>query len=127
MEKSTGLYQSKFPILIPKLTNSIIKKQNKYSHLPLNKERRFGYNIGNKKAEVTMMNGLLIRSIKENLILDMIYISASNQITQRKIIVKEIDSSKIRAYCFLRKQTRLFKIDNILSVMPVKQTYRKTS
>lgn len=73
------------------------------------------------------MNGLLIRAMKENLTLDMIYISASNQITQRKIIVKEIHSSKIRAYCCLRKQTRLFKIDNILSLMPAKQIYMKTS
>lgn len=73
------------------------------------------------------MNGLLIRAIKENITLDMIYMSASNQITQRKIIIKEMDSSKIRAYCFLRKQTRLFRMDNILSVMPAKQTFKKIS
>lgn len=71
------------------------------------------------------MKGLLFRALKENIALDMIYISDSNKITQRKIIVKEIDASKIRAYCFLRKQTRLFKIDNILSIMPAKQNLKK--
>lgn len=71
------------------------------------------------------MNGLLIRALKENITLEMIYISDSNKITQRKIIIKEIDSSKIRAYCFLRKQTRLFKIVNILSIMPTKQSFKK--
>ena len=64
-----------------------------------------------------MFNGLLERSLRENIPLEMIYLSNHNQITQRKIIVKQHAASSIRAYCYLRKQTRIFKIENILSVM----------
>ncbi len=63
------------------------------------------------------MKGLLLRSLEEHMPIEMIYISSNNQITQRKIVVTEINPSTIRAYCYLRRQTRLFKLDNILSVM----------
>lgn len=71
------------------------------------------------------MNGLLLRSMNENIPVEMIYMSESKQISQRIITVTSINGSTIRAYCFLRKQSRLFKIDNILSVMPIKNTRRE--
>ncbi|MDZ5470393.1 hypothetical protein SM124_01395 [Bacillus sp. 31A1R] len=70
------------------------------------------------------MKRLFLRSVEENLPLEMIYLSSSNQITQRRIIVREINEFTIRAYCHLRKQTRLFKIENILSLMPL-TNYRR--
>jgi predicted DNA-binding transcriptional regulator YafY len=64
------------------------------------------------------MDGLLLRSIEENISLEMIYLSEDQQISQRKLIVKEINDEYIRAYCLLRNQIRTFRRDNILSIMP---------
>lgn len=67
------------------------------------------------------MDRLLLRSLNEQIPVEMIYLSSTNQITQRKIVVTHINDTTIRAYCYLRKQSRLFKIENILSVMVLKQ------
>ncbi len=72
------------------------------------------------------MNRLLTRALTEKLPLEIIYISAGGQITQRTIIIKEICHAKIRAYCYLRKQMRSFLIENILSVMPAGKIYKNT-
>lgn len=73
------------------------------------------------------MNKLLSKSLDEQIPVEMIYISSSNQITQRKIIVKEINGSTIRAYCFMRRQARLFKVEQILSLMPVRTFHKEIS
>jgi predicted DNA-binding transcriptional regulator YafY len=73
------------------------------------------------------MNTLLIKSLKENMPVEMIYLAANNQITQRRIIVKELRGNYFKAFCYLRSEDRLFKIDNILSVMPEKRKLLKTS
>ncbi|GIN64381.1 hypothetical protein J27TS8_43740 [Robertmurraya siralis] len=73
------------------------------------------------------MSKLLTKSLEEQIPVEMIYISSSNQITQRKIIVKEINGSMVRAYCFMRRQTRLFKIEQILSLMPVRTFHKEIS
>lgn len=65
-----------------------------------------------------MMDGLFIRSIEENMPLEMIYLADNQKISQRKLIVKEITDEYIRGYCLLRKQMRTFKRENILSLMP---------
>ncbi|WP_449622523.1 hypothetical protein [Robertmurraya sp. Marseille-Q9965] len=67
------------------------------------------------------MDRLLLRSLNEQIPVEMIYISSSNLISQRKILVTHINDTTIRAYCYLRKQSRLFKIENILSIMAIKQ------
>jgi predicted DNA-binding transcriptional regulator YafY len=64
------------------------------------------------------MDGLLLRSIEENIPLEIIYLSQDKQISQRKLIVKEVNDEYIRAYCLLRKQIRTFRRENILSLMP---------
>jgi predicted DNA-binding transcriptional regulator YafY len=64
------------------------------------------------------MDGLLLRSIEENIPLEMIYLSCDQQISQRKLLVKEVNGEYIRAYCLLRKQIRTFRRENILSIMP---------
>lgn len=64
------------------------------------------------------MDGLFIRSIEENLPLEMIYLAENQELSQRKLIVKEVNDEYIRAYCLLRKQIRTFKRDNILSILP---------
>jgi predicted DNA-binding transcriptional regulator YafY len=64
------------------------------------------------------MDGLFLRAIEENIPLEMIYLSDGQQLTQRKLLVKEVNEEYIRAYCLLRKQIRTFRRENILSIMP---------
>ncbi|MFZ7944625.1 hypothetical protein [Neobacillus sp. 19] len=68
------------------------------------------------------MDGLLIRSIEEHLPLEMIYLANNQELSQRKLIVKEVNDDYIRAYCLSRKQMRTFKRENILSIMPDSQS-----
>jgi predicted DNA-binding transcriptional regulator YafY len=67
------------------------------------------------------MDGLLIRAIEERIPLEMIYLSCDQQISQRKLIIKEVNGEYIRAYCLLRKQMRTFRRESILSLLPQKQ------
>ena len=64
------------------------------------------------------MDGLFIRSIEENRPLEMIYLAGNQELSQRRLLVKEVNDEYIRAYCLLRKQMRTFKRKNILSIMP---------
>ncbi|MEW8972069.1 MAG: hypothetical protein AB2411_15670 [Mesobacillus sp.] len=73
------------------------------------------------------MNNLLTRSLNESQPVEMIYLAANNQITHRRIIVKEMRGTCFKAFCFLRNDDRLFKVENILSIMPEKRTLLKTS
>lgn len=73
------------------------------------------------------MNSLLSKSLLEKQPVEMIYLSSNDEITHRRIIVKEIRGNYVKAFCFLRNDDRLFKVDNILSVMPEKRRLLKTS
>jgi predicted DNA-binding transcriptional regulator YafY len=73
------------------------------------------------------MNTLLKKSLQGNQPVEMIYLATNNKITQRRIIVKELRGNYFKAFCFLRNEDRLFKVENILSVMPVKHKLLKTS
>jgi predicted DNA-binding transcriptional regulator YafY len=64
------------------------------------------------------MDGLFIRSIEENIPLEMIYFADNQELSQRRLLVKEVNDKYIRAYCLCRKQIRIFKRENILSIMP---------
>ncbi|MBV7504067.1 hypothetical protein KW850_02145 [Bacillus sp. sid0103] len=68
------------------------------------------------------MDGLFIRSIKENIPLEMIYLAENQELSQRTLIVREVTEEYIRAYCLLRKQIRTFKRENILSILPESRT-----
>ncbi|UQD53125.1 hypothetical protein C0971_14645 [Bacillus methanolicus] len=46
------------------------------------------------------MNGSLKRSLESGEILEMIYLSDKNQLSQRNIKVVDISSNTFRAYCF---------------------------
>ncbi|GGP09617.1 hypothetical protein GCM10011346_14490 [Oceanobacillus neutriphilus] len=50
------------------------------------------------------------------------YIDSKGKVSQRIISVVDIDSLKILAYCYYRKQVRSFKIDNILSFGQLKRS-----
>ncbi|WP_338449007.1 hypothetical protein R4Z09_22755 [Niallia oryzisoli] len=73
------------------------------------------------------MQLLINKSLTEQIPIEMIYLSEKNQFTQRKIVVKQLDGEYIRAYCFLRRQTRVFKRKNVLSIMPVRHEIVRSS
>lgn len=65
------------------------------------------------------MRSQLIKAVRFNMSLDMIYVSSGGVISKRRIKVLYIDGGTFQAYCFLRKSKRTFKIDNILALVPV--------
>ncbi|WP_071393942.1 hypothetical protein [Bacillus tuaregi] len=73
------------------------------------------------------MKLLIHKSLSEQVPIEMIYLSDKQQFTQRKIVVKQVDDDYIKAFCLLRGQTRIFKRDNILSIMPIRREIKRTS
>ena len=61
----------------------------------------------------------LVKSMERNYILVMVYMAEDGGISKRSIKVMQIGEVSVRAYCYLRKSTRTFKIDNILALAPV--------
>jgi len=66
-----------------------------------------------------MIQHVLRASLERNWIVTIIYMK-NGQITQRDIKVLKISGNNIEAFCYLRNQIRIFKMDNILSA-----TYRR--
>lgn len=61
-----------------------------------------------------MYDRVLTASLKEQKIINIIYLK-KQEVTQRKIRVLKIIGNNIEAYCYLRKEIRHFKKDNILA------------
>ncbi|MCM8709828.1 hypothetical protein M2651_02170 [Clostridium sp. SYSU_GA19001] len=61
-----------------------------------------------------MVNHILKASYERNLIITIMY-QKGNDITMRNIRVLEIKEDRIMAYCYLRRENRVFKKENILS------------
>ncbi|MGG4039878.1 WYL domain-containing protein [Heyndrickxia ginsengihumi] len=70
------------------------------------------------------MKGLLMRAAESGERLEMIYMSAKGDISQRVIKVLHVSSESLKAYCYTRNQFRTFKLENILSIVPLKQHRR---
>jgi predicted DNA-binding transcriptional regulator YafY len=60
--------------------------------------------------------------MERNWIITIIYLKGS-EITKRDIKVLKITGDYVKAFCYLRNQTRIFRKDNILSA----SFYRKSS
>jgi predicted DNA-binding transcriptional regulator YafY len=72
------------------------------------------------------VKGLLLHSLSTQQPLEIIYLSdKGEEISQRVIIVEEIQKNKIVAFCKLRNQYRTFKIENILSIGIARKKGRK--
>ncbi|MFB7302646.1 hypothetical protein [Heyndrickxia sporothermodurans] len=70
------------------------------------------------------MKGLLLRALKTGEKLEMIYLSAKGEITQRIIKVEKVGEESFRAFCYSKRQQRTFKINNILSIVPLRHHKR---
>lgn len=66
------------------------------------------------------MERMLQISKETQSVIEMIYMSDSNKVTQRLFRVLEIHDSYFVGYCYLRKGKRSFKKANILSVGPAR-------
>lgn len=62
-----------------------------------------------------MLMSMFAKSMEQNRMVEIIYMSESGVITQRKIQVLSIKEDRIRAFCCLRQLKRTFKVSNILS------------
>lgn len=69
------------------------------------------------------MKNSIIKVMKQNQIITMIYISKSGAITQRRVKILKLTNNTFTAYCYIRKAKRTFYIDNVLAINPV--TYEK--
>ena len=67
------------------------------------------------------MRNQLMKSMRYGESLDMMYVSNGGVISKRRIEVLLINEDIFRAYCYLRKSKRTFRIDNVLALVPVIQ------
>ncbi|KOP79869.1 hypothetical protein ACFFHH_16200 [Cytobacillus solani] len=70
------------------------------------------------------MRSLLLKAAASGALLEMIYQDCKGNISQRKIKVLSVNEESFKAYCYIRKQQRTFKISNILSVGQVNSLSR---
>lgn len=64
------------------------------------------------------MRDNLIKAMETNDEVDIIYLAKNGQVSQRRIKVLQINEDLIKAYCYLRRSNRTFKITNILAFVP---------
>lgn len=67
------------------------------------------------------MKGLLTRSVESKEKIVIFYIDSRDQVTQRYIRVLQVNDGLTLAYCYYRKEVRVFKLDNILSAGPIQK------
>lgn len=66
----------------------------------------------------------ILKSMRLNQIVEMIYMNNNGEISKRKVKVLSVEGNTFKAYCFLRNTKRTFKIENILAFVPVIQKER---
>jgi predicted DNA-binding transcriptional regulator YafY len=71
------------------------------------------------------VNSLLNRSLNEKKPIEIIYQSKDNAFTKRVILVKMMNEKYIKAYCYTKKELRIFKIDSILAASSVKENRKE--
>ena len=71
------------------------------------------------EKEGTGVRKQLMKSVKYNESVDMMYMAACGKITKRRIKVIQVNEGNFQAYCHLRKSKRTFLIDNVLALVPV--------
>ncbi|MBG9732296.1 transcriptional regulator [Lysinibacillus sphaericus] len=71
------------------------------------------------------MKEQLIKALKYNQHVNMMYISKTNTISKRRIQIIKIVGDTFTAFCFTRQAKRTFIISNVLAVTPVFQKERE--
>lgn len=66
-----------------------------------------------------MMKEQLIKAMKRNNFLNMMYIAKDGNVSKRRIKIIKIVGNYFQAYCFTKQAKRTFLIENVLAVVPV--------
>ncbi|MDN5708522.1 MAG: transcriptional regulator [Planococcus sp. (in: firmicutes)] len=71
------------------------------------------------------MKAQLLKAFKYQQLIDMMYIANDGTISKRRVKILKVSGDSFQAYCFLRREKRHFKIDHVLSCMPVRTRERQ--
>ncbi|UDK94826.1 transcriptional regulator (plasmid) [Lysinibacillus sphaericus] len=63
------------------------------------------------------MKEQLVKAMKRNQIVNMMYMSNNGEITKRRVKLVKITGDSFQAYCFTRLAKRIFTINNVLAVV----------
>ncbi len=65
----------------------------------------------------------LQRYLLHNQLVEIIYLDRHGKTSKRRLRLLSLHVDTLRAYCYSRKANRVFRIDNILAVLPVVNRY----
>lgn len=65
------------------------------------------------------MRGQILKAFKYQQLADIMYMANNGTISKRRIKILKVSDDSFQAYCFLRNEKRTFKIDRVLSLIPV--------
>ncbi|HSJ36807.1 MAG TPA: transcriptional regulator [Planococcus sp. (in: firmicutes)] len=65
------------------------------------------------------MKAQILKAFKHQQLVDMMYMANDGGISKRRVRILKVSGETFQAYCFLRKEKRTFKMDNVLSAFPV--------
>lgn len=65
------------------------------------------------------MKAQILKAFKQQQLVDMMYMANDGGISKRRVKILKVHGESFQAYCFLRKEKRTFKMDNVLSLFPV--------
>ncbi len=70
------------------------------------------------------MRGQILKAFKYQQLADIMYMTNDGTISKRRIKILKVSGESFQAYCFLRNEKRTFKIENVLSLIPVTRKER---
>ncbi len=70
------------------------------------------------------MRGQILKTFKYQQLADIMYMANDGTISKRRIKILKVSGESFQAYCFLRNEKRTFKIENVLSLIPVTRKER---
>ncbi|HSP22582.1 MAG TPA: transcriptional regulator [Planococcus sp. (in: firmicutes)] len=70
------------------------------------------------------MRAQILKAFKYQQLADIMYMANDGTISKRRIKIFKVSGESFQAYCFLRNEKRTFKIENVLSLIPVTRKER---
>jgi predicted DNA-binding transcriptional regulator YafY len=62
----------------------------------------------------------LQRYLASNQLVEMIYIDRNGMASKRTVRLNAITGGRVKAYCYTRRANRVFTIENILAIAPIR-------
>ncbi|MGG0657454.1 transcriptional regulator [Rummeliibacillus pycnus] len=57
--------------------------------------------------------------MNRNQLVTMMYMSKTGEITKRQVKILDIKDESFKAYCYVKRAQRTFKIEQVLAIVPV--------